>query len=140
MLNVTCQYFSNLNLNLTLSRGTEIWRIEDFQPVPLPKSECGKFYSGDSYIILQVRRCVSLWLYMYLLYLGRKDSFRPLLFKCIHNSPTSQVHVHQHHIIPQNHMFIYNYRQLLAREVLIYMIYTSGLERILVRCEIILHS
>ncbi|KAH0721258.1 hypothetical protein KY290_006737 [Solanum tuberosum] len=40
-------------LNLTLSRGTEIWRIEDFQPVPLPKSECGKFYSGDSYIILQ---------------------------------------------------------------------------------------
>ncbi|KAJ8534186.1 hypothetical protein K7X08_007510 [Anisodus acutangulus] len=33
--------------------GTEIWRIEDFQPVPLPKSECGKFYSGDSYIILQ---------------------------------------------------------------------------------------
>ncbi|KAM3338414.1 villin-2 isoform X1 [Capsicum galapagoense] len=33
--------------------GTEIWRIEDFQPVPLPKSEHGKFYSGDSYIILQ---------------------------------------------------------------------------------------
>ncbi|XP_055807381.1 villin-2-like [Solanum dulcamara] len=33
--------------------GSEIWRIEDFQPVPLPKSECGKFYSGDSYIILQ---------------------------------------------------------------------------------------
>ncbi|XP_059295946.1 villin-2-like [Lycium ferocissimum] len=33
--------------------GTEIWRIETFKPVPLPKSECGKFYSGDSYIILQ---------------------------------------------------------------------------------------
>ncbi|XP_009767117.1 villin-2-like [Nicotiana sylvestris] len=33
--------------------GTEIWRIEDFQPVPLPKSEYGKFYSGDSYIVLQ---------------------------------------------------------------------------------------
>ncbi|XP_060177339.1 villin-2-like [Lycium barbarum] len=33
--------------------GTEIWRIEAFKPVPLPKSECGKFYSGDSYIILQ---------------------------------------------------------------------------------------
>nr|XP_019068875.1 villin-2 isoform X1 [Solanum lycopersicum] len=33
--------------------GTEIWRIEDFQPVPLPKSDYGKFYSGDSYIILQ---------------------------------------------------------------------------------------
>lgn len=33
--------------------GTEIWRIENFQPVPLPKSNYGKFYSGDSYIVLQ---------------------------------------------------------------------------------------
>ncbi|XP_068661853.1 villin-2-like [Aristolochia californica] len=33
--------------------GPEIWRIENFQPVPLPKSDYGKFYSGDSYIILQ---------------------------------------------------------------------------------------
>ncbi|KAG8371960.1 hypothetical protein BUALT_Bualt12G0017100 [Buddleja alternifolia] len=33
--------------------GTEIWRIENFVPVPLPKSDYGKFYSGDSYIILQ---------------------------------------------------------------------------------------
>ncbi|XP_020575035.1 villin-2-like isoform X2 [Phalaenopsis equestris] len=33
--------------------GTEIWRIENFQPVPLPKTNYGKFYSGDSYIILQ---------------------------------------------------------------------------------------
>ncbi|URE28302.1 Villin headpiece domain [Musa troglodytarum] len=33
--------------------GTEIWRIENFQPVPLPKTDYGKFYSGDSYIILQ---------------------------------------------------------------------------------------
>lgn len=33
--------------------GTEIWRIENFQPVPLSKSDYGKFYSGDSYIILQ---------------------------------------------------------------------------------------
>ncbi|GFP92221.1 villin-3 [Phtheirospermum japonicum] len=35
------------------SLGTEIWRIENFIPVPLPKSDYGKFYSGDSYIILQ---------------------------------------------------------------------------------------
>ncbi|XP_071686592.1 villin-2-like [Rutidosis leptorrhynchoides] len=33
--------------------GLEIWRIENFQPVPLPKSEYGKFYSGDSYVVLQ---------------------------------------------------------------------------------------
>ncbi|KAJ4823941.1 Villin-2 [Turnera subulata] len=33
--------------------GTEIWRIENFQPVQLPKSEHGKFYMGDSYIVLQ---------------------------------------------------------------------------------------
>ncbi|KAG7958748.1 hypothetical protein I3843_10G032600 [Carya illinoinensis] len=33
--------------------GTEIWQIENFQPVPLPKSECGKFYMGDCYIVLQ---------------------------------------------------------------------------------------
>ncbi|XP_038992696.1 villin-3-like [Hibiscus syriacus] len=33
--------------------GTEIWRIENLQPVPLPKSDYGKFYTGDSYIVLQ---------------------------------------------------------------------------------------
>ncbi|ONK78389.1 uncharacterized protein A4U43_C02F18270 [Asparagus officinalis] len=33
--------------------GLEIWRIENFQPVALPKADYGKFYSGDSYIVLQ---------------------------------------------------------------------------------------
>ncbi|KAF3336881.1 villin-2-like isoform X1 [Carex littledalei] len=32
--------------------GTEIWRIENFQLVPLQESDHGKFYSGDSYIVL----------------------------------------------------------------------------------------
>ncbi|KAA3457124.1 villin-2 [Gossypium australe] len=40
-------------LHLTSYSGTEIWRIENFQPIPLPKSDYGKFYMGDSYIVLQ---------------------------------------------------------------------------------------
>ena len=32
--------------------GLFIWRIEDFSPVPLRKSEYGKFHRGDSYIVL----------------------------------------------------------------------------------------
>jgi gelsolin len=34
-------------------RGMDIWRIENFKPIPLPKSSFGKFYTGDSYIILR---------------------------------------------------------------------------------------
>lgn len=33
--------------------GMDIWRIQDFQPTVLPKSNFGRFYTGDSYIILQ---------------------------------------------------------------------------------------
>ncbi|BBM99886.1 hypothetical protein MPTK1_1g24640 [Marchantia polymorpha subsp. ruderalis] len=33
--------------------GTEVWRIENFSPVLLPKSEYGKFHEGDSYIVLR---------------------------------------------------------------------------------------
>ncbi|XP_022832537.1 gelsolin-like isoform X2 [Spodoptera litura] len=32
--------------------GIEVWRIEDFEPIPVPKSHHGNFYSGDSYIVL----------------------------------------------------------------------------------------
>lgn len=33
--------------------GTEIWRIENFRPMPVPKSSYGKFFTGDSYVILK---------------------------------------------------------------------------------------
>lgn len=33
--------------------GLEVWRIENFQPVRVPKSDVGKFYTGDSYIVLK---------------------------------------------------------------------------------------
>ncbi|XP_021836754.1 villin-4 isoform X2 [Spinacia oleracea] len=33
--------------------GLEIWRIENFRPVRIPNSSYGKFYSGDSYIVLK---------------------------------------------------------------------------------------
>lgn len=34
--------------------GIEIWRIENFRPVPVPKASHGKFFTGDSYVILKV--------------------------------------------------------------------------------------
>ncbi|CAM8939746.1 unnamed protein product [Rhodiola kirilowii] len=33
--------------------GLEIWRIENFQPIPVPTTSHGKFFTGDSYIILK---------------------------------------------------------------------------------------
>ncbi|CAB3246516.1 unnamed protein product [Arctia plantaginis] len=33
--------------------GLEVWRIEDFEPVPVPSSHHGKFFTGDSYIVLK---------------------------------------------------------------------------------------
>ncbi|GAB2267427.1 hypothetical protein Dimus_002410 [Dionaea muscipula] len=33
--------------------GLEIWRIENFKPVPVDKSLHGKFFTGDSYVILK---------------------------------------------------------------------------------------
>ncbi|KAF8950157.1 hypothetical protein BGZ52_003500, partial [Haplosporangium bisporale] len=32
--------------------GLWVWRIENFQVVAVPKADQGKFYNGDSYIIL----------------------------------------------------------------------------------------
>lgn len=33
--------------------GLEIWKIQNFEPIPVPSNEHGKFYKGDSYIILK---------------------------------------------------------------------------------------
>lgn len=35
--------------------GVEIWRMENFQPVPVDEDSYGKFYSADSYIVLDTR-------------------------------------------------------------------------------------
>lgn len=40
--------------SLTVSSGIEIWRIENLHPVSIPKESHGKFFMGDSYIILRV--------------------------------------------------------------------------------------
>ncbi|RYR77067.1 hypothetical protein Ahy_A01g001545 [Arachis hypogaea] len=39
--------------SLSQYSGLEIWRIENFNPVPIPESSHGKFYTGDSYVILK---------------------------------------------------------------------------------------
>ncbi|KAJ1433461.1 Villin/Gelsolin [Sesbania bispinosa] len=39
--------------SLTIYSGLEIWRIENFNPVPIPQSSYGKFFTGDSYVILK---------------------------------------------------------------------------------------
>lgn len=35
-------------------KGLQIWRIEQFKPVPILTSDYGKFFTGDSYIVLSV--------------------------------------------------------------------------------------
>ncbi|XP_061381862.1 gelsolin-like [Danaus plexippus] len=39
--------------NAGTKAGLEIWRIENFDPVAVPAAEHGKFYKGDSYIVLK---------------------------------------------------------------------------------------
>jgi hypothetical protein len=43
-----------LCFTLTIYSGLEIWRIENFRPAIVPKSSHGKFFMGDSYVILKV--------------------------------------------------------------------------------------
>ncbi|CAH1965250.1 unnamed protein product [Acanthoscelides obtectus] len=41
--------------NAGKTAGVEIWRVEDFKPVRYPKDQYGKFYTGDSYIVLNTK-------------------------------------------------------------------------------------
>ncbi|XP_035894130.1 gelsolin-like isoform X3 [Anopheles stephensi] len=45
--------------NAGTSKGLELWRIENFEPVPVPVKEYGKFYTGDSYIVLNTKESKS---------------------------------------------------------------------------------
>jgi len=36
--------------------GLEIWRIQSFEPIPVAAKDFGKFYKGDSYIILKTNK------------------------------------------------------------------------------------
>lgn len=76
----------------------------------MPKSEHGKFYSGDSYIVLQVR--IDLTSFSSMSYLSWEEKVQIFLTMILFLS----------------------YRRLrLAEEVFIGTTYISGLERILVR-------
>lgn len=35
--------------------GVEVWRIENFQPVAVPKPKHGEFYNGDSYVVMNTK-------------------------------------------------------------------------------------
>ncbi|XP_052860408.1 gelsolin isoform X1 [Anopheles cruzii] len=48
---LTIPAFSNAGKTV----GVEVWRVENFQPVAVPKGEYGKFYNGDSYIVLNTK-------------------------------------------------------------------------------------
>ncbi|XP_054272999.1 gelsolin, cytoplasmic isoform X2 [Macrosteles quadrilineatus] len=41
--------------NAGKQEGLQIWRIENFAPVDYPQKDYGKFYSGDSYIVLKTK-------------------------------------------------------------------------------------
>ncbi|XP_019529713.3 gelsolin isoform X3 [Aedes albopictus] len=45
--------------NAGTSKGLEVWRIENFEPVPVAKTSYGKFHTGDSYIVLNTKQSKS---------------------------------------------------------------------------------
>lgn len=41
--------------NAGKTKGLEIWRIENFEPIAYPARDYGKFYTGDAYIVLNTK-------------------------------------------------------------------------------------
>jgi gelsolin len=54
--------------------GIQIWRIENFHIVPWPKTEYGKFYNGDSYIVLNTFKQGNTFKWDVHFWLGEKTS------------------------------------------------------------------
>lgn len=54
--------------------GLEIWRIENLSVVPYPKTNYGKFYSGDSYIVMHTKQTNSHFDWNIHFWLGRSTS------------------------------------------------------------------
>ncbi|KVI11822.1 Villin/Gelsolin [Cynara cardunculus var. scolymus] len=48
--------FQAVALESHVLKGIEVWRIENFKPVVVPQSSYGKFFTGDSYVILKGTR------------------------------------------------------------------------------------
>ncbi|KAI7999269.1 Villin-4 [Camellia lanceoleosa] len=62
--------------------GIEIWRIENFRPVLVPKSSHGKFFTGDSYVILKTTALKSGALRHDIHYWLGKDTSQTRLYVC----------------------------------------------------------
>ncbi|RHN64710.1 putative villin/Gelsolin, ADF-H/Gelsolin-like domain-containing protein [Medicago truncatula] len=69
--------------SLTIYSGLEIWRIENFNPVPIPQSSHGKFFTGDSYVILKVSHVFSMTFRSYNASLMSVFTFARNLFFCL---------------------------------------------------------
>jgi len=54
--------------------GIEIWRIEKLAPVKVPKTNYGKFYEGDSYIVLHTQKRESALVWDIYFWLGKDTS------------------------------------------------------------------